>query len=92
MKTINQETKKDYRRTQIYFNSQELQQLKAELYELFPKGQKAVCNILRIKNPQNLTAAFSGRNMRLAQRVRELVDSRKARKEQITIEKVAEAV
>ncbi|MEW6507217.1 MAG: hypothetical protein AB1432_05670 [Bacteroidota bacterium] len=92
METINQQTKKDYRRTQINFTQEELNLLKDEVYELFPNGQKSIANILRIKNPQNLTAAFNRRNMKLALRIRELVNTYKARKEQNAVEKVTEAV
>jgi hypothetical protein len=91
MQTSNQQTKKDYRRTQINFSQEELNHLKDEVYELFPNGQKSVANILRIKNPQNLTAAFNKRNMKLAQRIRELVNTYKSRKEQSPVDKLTDA-
>lgn len=81
--------KKDYRRAEVIISFEEREDLKARAYNLFERGQVSISNILKVP-PENVNMAFKGKSMRLMAKIKNLILSYEARKEQITAEKIAD--
>lgn len=70
---ITQQTKKDYRKLQDKLSPEEIEEIKARAYNVFPGGQVAISKILK-KSSANINRAFAGYSNRTMLKIKSLVE------------------